>query len=122
MVSPDRVRHLLNRMRGTQMQKLALCALFVGVVVAAGCGGDDHPMIKVDGSVQMGCDLFAQTGCGTNEKCTWLVDALTPQYVGHVGCAPIDPSPAAAGAPCMYGMPGTTGYDNCDKGLVCGAY
>ncbi len=63
------------------------------------------------------CDPLTQTGCAAGEKCTWLVDALMPQHVGHVGCAP--DGAVQADQSCTYGAPGVTGYDNCVKGLVC---
>ena len=66
------------------------------------------------------CDPLTQTRCGPGEKCTWIVDQLPPQYVGHIGCAP--EGTANVGDACMYGAPGATGYDNCKKGSVCGGY
>ncbi len=105
------------------MKKLAFGALLVGLLVA--CGGDDGPDGKVvlpDGgsNVPMTCNPLTQAGCGTGEKCTWLLDALMPQYVGHVGCAP--DGTAAIGDACMYGEPGAAGFDGCVKGAVCGNY
>jgi hypothetical protein len=109
-------------MRGvSQMKKLAFGALFVGLLVA--CGGDGNKiMIKDSGGpdAPMVCNPLTQAGCMAGEKCTWLLDALMPQYVGHIGCAP--DGTAAIGDACMYGAPGTTGYDNCAKGGVCGNY
>lgn len=104
------------------MKKLAFGALFVGLLVACG-GGDSNKIVIVDSGgpdAPMVCNPLTQSGCATGEKCTWLLDALMPQYVGHVGCAP-DGS-ANAGESCMYGAPGASGYDNCKKGLVCGNY
>jgi hypothetical protein len=66
------------------------------------------------------CNPLMQAGCATGQKCTWLVDALMPQYVGHLGCAP--DGTGNAGDACMYGAPGANGYDNCKSGLVCGNY
>jgi hypothetical protein len=66
------------------------------------------------------CNPLTQAGCNAGDKCTWLLDAVMPQYVGHIGCAPA--GSGAAGAACMYGAPGLTGYDACQKGLVCGNY
>ncbi|HUS28370.1 MAG TPA: hypothetical protein VMZ53_07675 [Kofleriaceae bacterium] len=103
------------------MKKLALGVLLAGLLVATGCGGDDHPHITLDaGSAATTCDPLKQTGCAANEKCTWLLDALMPQYVGHIGCAP--DGAANVGEQCVYGAPGTSGYDNCKKGTVCGNY
>jgi hypothetical protein len=105
------------------MKKLAL-GVVVGLLVAmSACGGDDGPKITLDaGSGATTCDPLKQTGCAANEKCTWLIDAIAPNYVGHLGCAPVPASAANAGETCTYGGTGTNGYDNCAKGLVCGNY
>lgn len=106
-------------MRGSwHMIKLGLgTALLIGLVAA--CGGDDGgPTVKLpDGSVDMGCSPTDQTGCPAGQKCSWQIDAVTPNYVGHTGCVP--DGTAEAGASCAYGPPGQTGYDNCKAGLVC---
>jgi hypothetical protein len=105
------------------MKKLALGAMFVGLLVACGGGDDNKKLTIVDGSTidAVGvCNPLTQAGCATGEKCTWLMDAMMPQYVGHIGCAP--DGTANAGDSCMYGAPGASGYDNCKKGLVCGNY
>jgi len=104
------------------MKKLAFGALFVGLLVAAGCGGDDKPHVVLpDGAGSATtCNPLTQAGCAAGEKCTWLLDALMPQYVGHVGC--VADGTGAAGDSCTFGAPGTTGFDNCKKGLVCGNY
>lgn len=102
------------------MKKLALGILCAGILVVTGCGGGDgKPHITLDAGSGTGtCDPLKQTGCAANEKCTWLVDAIAPNYVGHVGCAPA--GTAAIGESCKYMGQGTNGYDNCSKGLVCG--
>ncbi|MCE9573346.1 MAG: hypothetical protein K8W52_09330 [Deltaproteobacteria bacterium] len=110
------------------MKKLAFGALFIGLLTAA-CGGGsssnaDAKIIvtadaaQPDGSVAA-CNVTAQTGCDPGEKCTWIrVAASTTQQLGQLGCVP-DGTVALDGA-CMYGAAGTaTGYDNCQKGLVC---
>ncbi len=84
-------------------------------VVCQGCGLDNPT-----GSGSITCDVLAQTGCQPNEKCTWVVDATDPQYVGHIGCAP--DGVAAAGEPCTYGAAGAAGYDTCVHGAVCSSY
>jgi len=62
------------------------------------------------------CDPVGQTGCGANEKCTWIRTSTAP--TGELACAP-DGAVAANGA-CAWGTVGpTTGYDNCARGLVC---
>lgn len=105
------------------MKKLAFGALFVGLLAA--CGGDDggNGIVVLDSGGADGpmvCNPLTQAGCATGEKCTWLLDALMPQYVGHVGCAPNGTK--AAGEACMFGAPGASGYDDCVGGTVCGNY
>jgi hypothetical protein len=108
----------------------------VVVMLLAGCGGDDcrdttcgrvcgnaiphcsRDAVAFDAGGR--CDPLAQLGCAAGEKCTWMVDALLPQYVGHIWCAP-DGSKAAGDA-CTFGPAGATGYDDCQRGLVCSAY
>jgi hypothetical protein len=79
-------------------------------------------MVDPDGAGGGGtnCNPLMQTGCAAGEKCTWLLDALMPQYAGHVGCAP--DGAANAGEACMYGEAGAAGYDNCKRGTVCSNY
>jgi hypothetical protein len=107
------------------MKKLALGALLVGLLAA--CGGDDGhngKIMPIDGGADstgpMTCNPLTQAGCAAGEKCTWLIDATMPQYVGHIGCAP-DGAVAVDGA-CTYGAAGATGYDDCAKGSVCSQY
>ena len=105
------------------MKKLAFGALLVGLLVACG-GGDDNNKIKLPDANPVDavgvCNPLTQAGCAAGEKCTWLIDAVMPQYVGHVGCAP--DGTAAAGAACTYGPAGATGYDDCAKGNVCSQF
>jgi hypothetical protein len=106
------------------MKKLAFGALLVGLLAACGGGGDGNKKVVVpDGSTVDTldvCNPLTQAGCAAGEKCTWMLDALMPQYVGHIGCAP--DGAAAVGDSCTYGAPGAAGYDNCKKGSVCGNY
>ena len=105
------------------MKKLALGALFVGLLAACGGGSDNKKIMVVDSGGDTGpmvCNPLMQTGCQANEKCTWIIDATTPQYVGHIGC--VMDGTAAVGASCMFGAAGATGYDNCTKGGVCSAF
>jgi hypothetical protein len=105
------------------MKKLAFGALLVGLLAACGGGDKKNTVVVVDSGGPDGptvCNPLTQAGCAANEKCTWLLDAVMPQYVGHIGCAP--DGTAAVGAACMYGAPGATGFDNCAKGSVCGNY
>jgi hypothetical protein len=66
------------------------------------------------------CNPLNQSGCNTGEKCTWIVDAYTPTYVGHIGCTP--DGTAHNGEACQFGAAGPTGYDNCIEGMVCSDY
>lgn len=102
------------------MNKLTLAALVVGLLGA--CGSDPDIKIVSDGgggSASTVCNPLAQTGCAANEKCTWLLDALEPQYVGHIGCAPKSDEDVDVGEACMFGTPGMNGFDNCKVGGVC---
>ncbi|HEY5920513.1 MAG TPA: hypothetical protein VIV11_02530, partial [Kofleriaceae bacterium] len=118
----------------------------VVVLIVAACGGDDDGPSKIIDAMPVihdapvdakvftdakqymdapadasgACNPLTQAGCNVGDKCTWLLDALAPQYVGHIGCAP--GGTGAVGDPCMYGAPGVTGYDNCQRGLVCSNY
>ncbi len=106
------------------MKKLAFGALLVGLLVACGGGSDKNKNVVVVDMMTVDapgvCNPLTQAGCAANEKCTWLLDALMPQYVGHIGCAP--DGTANPDEACNYGMPGATGYDMCKKGSVCGNY
>lgn len=97
------------------MKKLVLGVLLCGLLVA--CSDDKKPIMVVTPDATMQCNPLLNTGCPANQKCTWLLDALMPNYVGHIGCAPA--GTAALGGTCMYGAPGETGYDNCVGGTVC---
>jgi hypothetical protein len=80
----------------------------------ARCGGfPDGP--PFEGYVT--CNVLTQAGCLRFEKCTWLLDALVPLTVGHIGCAPY--GNGEVGGACTYGLPGATGYDACRQGAVC---
>src|SRR5690606_17366451 len=79
----DARRHECQRqkMRGdSHMMKLAFGAL-VGLLVA--CGGDDGKTVILPDAAPpvMACNPLTQAGCAPDEKCTWLLDALEPQYV-----------------------------------------
>jgi hypothetical protein len=107
------------------MKKLALGALFVGLLAACGGGSKTHTIVVIDGGSDDGgvpptCNPLTQTGCNAGEKCTWIIDQVMPMYVGHIGCE-ANGSVAVGGA-CMFGAPGATGFDNCSKGSVCSAF
>jgi hypothetical protein len=94
--------------------------------LVAACGGDDaprHGICVCDAPTRdapMACDVLAQTGCQAGWKCSWIIDATTPQYVGHTGCVP--DGTAQVGAGCEFGAAGASGYDNCAKGSVCSGF
>jgi hypothetical protein len=101
--------------------------LLLLVALAAACKSGDRPNpcaiaeCYADAAPQApSCDPLAQTGCSVGEKCSWIVDATTPMYVGHVGCAP--DGTALVGEVCEFGAAGATGYDDCKKGGVCSAF
>src|SRR4051794_10509614 len=114
----------------TQMRLL----LLVGLVAACGddppahgcivrgaigrCSGslDGSGVVETDGP----CSPLTQTGCDAGQKCTWIIDQLTPTYVAHVGCVADGSKPV--GAACEYGAAGATGYDDCAKGAVCSSF
>lgn len=110
------------------MKKLACGALLIGLLAAAcggGSSGADARVIQtidsasgVDGT-PAACNVVAQTGCDPGEKCTWIrVAASSTQQLGQVGCVP--DGDKALNAACTYMAAGTsTGYDDCQKGLIC---
>lgn len=102
------------------MKKLALGAVFIGLLAA--CGGGDDTMIDVIDAgegpdASQACNPVSQTGCGVDEKCTWInIDSMND--VGTLGCV-ADGSVATLGA-CTFGPDGeTTGFDNCEAGNIC---
>lgn len=106
------------------MKKLALGALFVGLMAACGGGSDSKTVVTGDDSgVDSGptvCSPLTQTGCNAGEKCTWIWDQLppsgqtTPDPIGHIGCT-------AAGTLALGGNCGARalGGDMCAAGLAC---
>jgi hypothetical protein len=100
------------------MKKLALGVLAIGLFAA--CSSDKKKVMVVPPDVMKQCTPAAaagEQGCPADQKCTWILDALTPQYVGHVGCVP--DGDKGIGDTCTYGPPGETGYDDCAAGGVC---
>jgi hypothetical protein len=95
-------------------------------VLLVACGGNGNTSDPdAAGADSLGgcagpCNPLMQTGCGPGERCTWIVDSLMPQYVGHTGCAPI--GTGDVGDACQF-QPGTCGVqDTCKQGLVCGEF
>ncbi len=85
------------------------------VGTAPTCGTTTAPTVPATGSAT--CNVLTQTGCTTTEKCAWIVDQVTPQVIGHIGCAPNGTVPV--GCSCTIGAAGTTGYDDCARGAAC---
>lgn len=91
----------------------------------ADSGGDVTPINGggdggVDADATTACDPVAQIGCAADQKCTWVRDSVTPSPSGQLRCVPN--GNAVSGGNCSYGASGpTTGYDNCEKGLICKA-
>ncbi len=97
------------------MKKLALGLLLVGMFAA--CSSEKKMVIVVTPDAKGQCNPLLNTGCAANQKCTWLIDALTPNYVGHIGCVP--DGAKNVGDACTYGPAGELGYDDCKFGGVC---
>ncbi len=106
------------------MKKLALGALFVGLV-ACGGGKKDPPILidsgsgsnDVDAPDVAACNPVTQTGCNAGERCTDVTLQDTPQTVTSIQCVP-DGTVDIGGA-CTQGMPGPNGFDNCKAGGIC---
>jgi len=106
------------------MKKLALGALFVGLIAACGGGSDSKKIVLPDGAGgDTGpsiCSPLTQTGCNAGEKCTWIWDQLppsgqtTPAPIGHIGCTAA--GTLALGANCGARA---LGGDTCAAGLAC---
>ncbi|HEX3480817.1 MAG TPA: hypothetical protein VHT91_37635 [Kofleriaceae bacterium] len=105
------------------MKKLIVGAAVAVLTAACGRGGSSQPL---DASLdaQLLCDPIAQTGCMASEKCTWVIDAnANPATgggpIGHVGCAPVDPS-AMRGMACTAAVAEVNeGADHCASGEIC---
>jgi hypothetical protein len=97
--------------------RLAIVCL---AVIACGDEPELVPVPDADPIVTTQCSPLTQAGCKFGQKCTWLLDAVMPDYAGHIGCAP--DGPANVGDACMYGAAGATGYDMCKRGAVCSDY
>ncbi|MDB4952464.1 MAG: hypothetical protein JWO36_33 [Myxococcales bacterium] len=102
------------------MKNLVFGVLLAGLFAACSSKTPAHIVDAGSGSSVDGgalCNVLAQTGCDSGQKCTWLHDATMPTPLGHIGCAPN--GTAAVGASCTYGADGATGFDTCVGGLVC---
>lgn len=105
------------------MRNRILGAAVAALAAACGRGGASEP---ADASIdaQLLCNPIAQTGCMASEKCTWVIDANADPStgsgpIGHVGCAPADPT-ATRGMACTAAVAGINdGADHCVKGEIC---
>jgi hypothetical protein len=102
---------------------LALISIALVAACHGGRAGGDQPdanlVPAVDAPPSSGtCDPFAQTGCGSGQKCAWerTVVSATAQH-GQFACVPAGPK--QAGAACTFGAAGATGFDDCAAGLEC---
>src|SRR3569833_1732367 len=103
-------------MRGNKMQKLALGALCAALLVACGNSSDNKVHIVTDSGSGSGsgaaCNVLAQTGCNTGEKCTWIYDHNTTEDTnnhGHNDSAPNGDK--AVHAQCTRNAAGAQGWD-----------
>ncbi|HWB79113.1 MAG TPA: hypothetical protein VG755_29335, partial [Nannocystaceae bacterium] len=70
-----------------------------------------------DGGGSAECDVWAQD-CPRGEKCMpWGNDGGNAWNATR--CSPLDPSPGQVGDACTAEVPGLSGIDTCDIGLVC---
>ncbi len=100
------------------MKKLALGALFVGLMACGGGSEKTKTVIIGDGgggdTIVGPCNPLTQTGCNAGEKCNWIYDQLMPTVVGHIGCEAN--GTVAAGGSCGARA---IGPDTCVKGTEC---
>jgi hypothetical protein len=93
------------------------------VCVIAACGGGDPPSADppAGGSAALACDPVDQTGCASDQKCTWIVDIDATDgstEIGHVGCAAAGPLPLGAHCDDAVAEVGH-GADPCAAGALC---
>ena len=107
---------------------MRLASLAIALLSVAGCG-DDTSSSVADMAVQLDltppgdmvelkpeCDVFANTGCPSGQKCTVGTQNGTPRDL----CFAVSASPVGLGAACMSVSDGSgrTG-DDCEPGLIC---
>jgi hypothetical protein len=68
------------------------------------------------------CNVITQTGCNSDQKCSWIYTGLLDAQVGRIGCIPS--GDGAAGQSCafhyvMYDANTAVSYDDCAKGDQC---
>lgn len=102
------------------MKKLALGALFLGLMACGSDGNKNNSVVVPDGNTGTDaplpgvCSPTLQTGCESGEKCTWIQDSDT---IGHIGCVAEAATPKAIGEACD--PPAAGAADDCAKGSVC---
>lgn len=105
------------------MKKLIVGAAVAALAAACGGGGSSQPL-DASADAQLLCNPIAQTGCMASQKCTWVIDANgNPATgggpIGHVGCAPADPT-ATRGMACTAAVAEVNaGADHCARGEIC---
>ncbi|MCB9568988.1 MAG: hypothetical protein H6710_17525 [Myxococcales bacterium] len=83
----------------------------------SGSGGvDPCAPVETTGEIQS-CNTFDQD-CPPCQKCTAYANDGGSSWNDH-RCVPIDPNPKQAFEPCTTQGRGITGFDDCDKGLMC---
>ena len=94
---------------------VGLCASALGLLACSSNGGDDvvdsGPDIDAPSVPDAGpeaCNPVEGTGCAVGEKCTWIVDAVDPNYLAYTGC--IADGTVANGLACVSPE---LGADNC---------
>jgi hypothetical protein len=110
------------------MKKLIMAAL-IGLFAACGGGNsakpkaDARPITVGDVDAPPGgaaCNVLANTGCDTGEKCTWVIDSFTGRdAVGRIACAPAGAKKLNDTCQIGNGMAMATGSDDCEGGLYC---
>jgi hypothetical protein len=89
----------------------------LALALIAACGGRKPPEI-LDVPPPTGvCNVLMQSGCGPNEKCTWIIDDAEMK-LAHVGCAPATGT-LTDGMNCTFMPPTQGGYDDCARGHYC---
>lgn len=122
------------------MKKLALGTLLLSGLLAACGGGDDDVPVVIDATVNgdggggndgstpidapvtpPACNPLGapgNQGCDPGQKCTWISVQTDPEDLGKLGC--VADGTVALGGACTSGPTGeTTGFDNCQSGLIC---
>jgi hypothetical protein len=104
--------------------RLSLVAALAAALVGCGDADDKSPdlSVPIDMTVPLDmaklppeCDVFANTGCATGQKCTIGTQNGTPRDL----CFAVAAQTVGEGAACMSITDGTRTGDDCAPGLVC---